>query len=434
MNKGRKINLETTNTSNVNPSFHTSNNVVYNYGQLGQGNEHLRTKPIHHSDMQNVPFCSNCGKHGHIFKKCEEPIFSYGLICFYKTKVNVPVDGGKTYDVNGYKRTRKINEHVNTAQNVNQLRIKMLKRNGVADYTQKNNPTVVSTLNVEQPDVDGVVDVDMMNNYEVNDSEGDISANPEIEVGTQAIETKEISVNKVILVQRCNTIGFIEFIRGKYNVDEPEYIIKLLNMMTYDEKKLVNDLNDFDAIRNKIGLKWDANYRNEYDDAKRKFSVLQGRRYTDIDNEAGDTSGVQQLIKKSYTKWASPEWGLPKGRRNNKEYDIECAVREFIEETDIEAKNLIVYRNVKPLEEVYRGINGTVYKHIYYLAQIRDNEEGQENIGKIEANPASSYEINKIKAFTLNECHKIIRPYYVSKLNVIKKGFQLISSLSYFFE
>ena len=26
--------------------------------------------------------CLNCGKNGHIFKFCSEPIISYGLVCF----------------------------------------------------------------------------------------------------------------------------------------------------------------------------------------------------------------------------------------------------------------------------------------------------------------------------------------------------------------
>ena len=30
----------------------------------------------------NQSYCSNCGKNGHIIKKCDEPITSYGLICF----------------------------------------------------------------------------------------------------------------------------------------------------------------------------------------------------------------------------------------------------------------------------------------------------------------------------------------------------------------
>ena len=34
-----------------------------------------------------------------------------------------------------------------------------------------------------------------------------------------------------------------------------------------------------------------------------------------------------------------------------------------------------VYRNIKPLEEIYKGINGVVYKHTYFIADIKDTIE-----------------------------------------------------------
>ena len=58
-----------------------------------------------------------------------------------------------------------------------------------------------------------------------------------------------------------------------------------------------------------------------------------------------------KLLENSHTKWTTPEWGIPKGRKHNKESDINCAIREFVEESGIKHKNLNIYRNVKPLEE-----------------------------------------------------------------------------------
>ena len=39
------------------------------------------------------------------------------------------------------------------------------------------------------------------------------------------------------MVQRKDTLGFVEFMRGKYNIDNVEYIEKLLSIMTYNERK-----------------------------------------------------------------------------------------------------------------------------------------------------------------------------------------------------
>lgn len=318
-------------------------------------------------------YCTNCGKHSHLFKHCKEPVISFGLICFYKTP-QIPVN-------------KKLGKYAG---------------------------------------------------------------------------------EKVILVQRRHTIGFIEFIRGKYDIDNNDYIIRLLNMMTHDEKQILKDYNNFDIIRKHIGLTRDTNYKLEYDEAKNKFNTL-------INNSNGNMLNI--LLNKSYTRWTSPEWGIPKGRRNYKEYDIDCAIREFVEETGINHKHINVYRNVKPLEETYKGINGITYKHIYYLASIKNNNDANLHITQLETNLTTTetnitttepnltietnlttmeidtpcnknsnddndvkdvkdvnYEVSSVKLFNLNECHKLIRPYYISKLNAIKKGFQLITSIAHYFE
>ena len=44
---------------------------------------------------------------------------------------------------------------------------------------------------------------------------------------------------------------------------------------------------------------------------------------------------LKDLIDKSTTRWEETEWEFPKGRRNFKEKDLECALREFEEETGI---------------------------------------------------------------------------------------------------
>ena len=91
-------------------------------------------------------YCGNCGRHGHIYKQCLDPLTSYGLICYRKYE--------DTY--------------------------------------------------------------------------------------------------QIILIRRKDTIGYVEFLRGKYNVDNSNYIIKLLNLMTYKEKKRLLDVGNFDELRDKL--------------------------------------------------------------------------------------------------------------------------------------------------------------------------------------
>ena len=439
----------------------------------------------------NEIYCSNCGNYNHLFKNCNEPINSYGLLCFYKKKTMVKDTipdfinkraKTKKNDKNDFSLKSKSKSNSNS--NIN--KIKILKRHETITHTLKNMIGIVGSINPCEPNnivsdiiddtnnvhesIDGIIDIE-----EIIDMDGDIETQVKLQTHTQIEKQiqrqtqlqgqaqaqvqeqvqeqaqnhtqdqaqnhtqdqaqgqsqaqlhnmKEITIQKVLLVQRRNTIGLIEFIRGKYEINNPNYIIKLFNMMTFDEKRMFREYNSFDMLRTIIGLKREFHYRGEYNEAKLKFNTLR-------DDARGNQ--IHILLDKSYTKWNSPEWGVPKGRRNNKEYDIECAIREFVEETGIKYKNINVYRNIKPLEEIYKGVNGVVYKHTYFIADIKDTSEGHENIIYIEKGGFLNSEVSNVKCFNLTECQKIIRPYYLSKLNVIKKGFQIIHCMNSYFE
>lgn len=260
---------------------------------------------------------------------------------------------------------------------------------------------------------------------------------------------------KVLLVRRKHTIGYVEFLRGKYFENDDIYITKLINLMTYDEKNKLLIINDFDLLRDDLGMS--RNFKNnfkEYDYAKLKFNKIKDK--------------LEYLIENSNKVWDEPEWGLPKGRRNNKETDIECAIREFIEETGIKKKNIIIFKNVKPLEEVYVGINNIKYKHVYFFSILNDTDDNQndiddnqndiddeqndidddqndidndeknndeyDNIPLDESNLQQLLEISKVHWYKFNDIKNLIRYYYASKMNVIQKGFQLINNINQYFE
>jgi hypothetical protein len=407
----------------------------------------------------NEIICSHCLKMGHIINTCPSAVVSYGLICYYQKQITVDASGQSNNFFN--KRTRKqgfarrgnYNYNPNSNSNFrkahNLPKIKILKRNETLNHTLKNMLGLTSADN----DIDdynlGAANnnIDIVNeDYELEDPNEYLQDDKD----TEQQFKKLINTYKVVLVQRRNTIGFIEFMRGKYEVDNHEYIIKLFNMLSFDEKRILREYEAFDAIRKIIGLGRENIYKKEYDDSKAKFEALRNH---------ADGNMIFKLLDKSITRWNSPEWGVPKGRRkvwmphgfrangangangsssagNGEcgEIDIDCAVREFVEETGIKYKNLVVYRNVKPLEELYKGINGVLYKHVYYLAMVKDTEEARANVENVERGGQYNFEVSNVKCFGLSECHRIIRPYYVSKLNVIKKGFQLINCINQYFE
>jgi ADP-ribose pyrophosphatase YjhB (NUDIX family) len=220
---------------------------------------------------------------------------------------------------------------------------------------------------------------------------------------------------KIILVKRKDTIGYVEFLRGKYQDDNDEYIMKLINMMTVEEKQRILDIYDFDNLRNILRMtKKKFLYKQEYESAKIKFNNLIAK------------NKLKELIGKSNTKWTETEWGLPKGRKNSKETDLQCGVREFLEETNITKKNINVLINVKPFEEKYTSINNITYKHIYYFAEYNNSEND------LLMNPLNKNQVNEISDlqwFNGKECSEKIRDYYIEKKKILEKSFSFIDDI-----
>jgi 8-oxo-dGTP pyrophosphatase MutT (NUDIX family) len=122
---------------------------------------------------------------------------------------------------------------------------------------------------------------------------------------------------------------------------------------------------------------------------------------------------LDTLIQNSTTQWLETEWEFPKGRRNYQEKDLDCALREFEEETGICKKDLIIVENLMPFEEVFLGSNHKSYKHKYFLAYT---EESCDN--DVLQNYQQS-EVSKIEWKTLEECLDSIRPYNLEKKQLI---------------
>lgn len=209
---------------------------------------------------------------------------------------------------------------------------------------------------------------------------------------------------KFILVQRKDTMGYIDFVRGKYDTrNKKEDIFKILiGEMTLEEKKRLLKY-DFDTLWDKLWINKESRiYKNEYELAKKKFNNID----------------VKGMIEGSLleTKWDKTEFSIPKGRRNNSENVLECAIREFTEETGFKKTNIInIINNRKPIEEVFFGSNDIAYRHVYYIAEI-DTEE----IPEIDKNNVlQAGEVKTILWFSYKEAMNVFRNYETTKRVII---------------
>lgn len=215
---------------------------------------------------------------------------------------------------------------------------------------------------------------------------------------------------KILLVQRKDSIGYIDFVRGKYDTKiKKEDIFKtLIGEMSLSEKQRILKYS-FDELWNKLWMNHNSRaYNNDYKLAKKKFSSL------DVKNM------IEESLKE--TKWDNSEFSIPKGRRNNSEPIINCAIREFIEETGYKKSDFFICNKYQPVKEVFYGSNGVAYKHIYYIAKIINDK-----IPKIDnKNILQAGEIKYINWFSYKEAMNLFRHYETTKREIIHRIFKLL--------
>jgi 8-oxo-dGTP pyrophosphatase MutT (NUDIX family) len=150
-------------------------------------------------------------------------------------------------------------------------------------------------------------------------------------------------------------------------------------------------------------------YKNEELSSSKKMDLI---RNGVIINDENVT--LKSIVENSKTEWNETEWEFPKGRRNNKEKDLECALREFEEETGISKNKISVVENILPFEEIFIGTNHKSYKHKYFLAYM---EEENEEMADLEHYQVT--EVSKIEWKTIDKCLESIRPYNLEKKKLI---------------
>jgi len=218
---------------------------------------------------------------------------------------------------------------------------------------------------------------------------------------------------KYLMIQRKDSLSFMEFIRGKYNPNDIRYLKKLLNCMTSNERQLLRT-KSFDEIwvyawyqNNTTHIKQTA----EYIDSKQKFDTL------------FVTNILKRLLENSFTANIEQEWGFPKGRRKLKERDFDCAIREFCEETRLKSDDIEVLDQVVPFEEIFFGTNNILYKHTYYLAKMKSVDK---NV-IIDYNCVEQMrEVRALKWFTYEDTINHIKKHNVERQKIIENANNII--------
>lgn len=212
--------------------------------------------------------------------------------------------------------------------------------------------------------------------------------------------------NKIyyIMIQRKNSLAFMEFIKGNYKSNDLDTVKWLINSMTKDEQSLLH-VKTFDSIWETIWLQSNNKNTKEYTDAKTNFDSLQ-------------RSNTLHTILDTTTEYIEEsEWGFPKGRKKQHENDIDCAMREFTEETQFDIKK-VEFLKIEPFSEIFYGTNNVLYCHTYYIAELTTNM----NIPEFNTSCIQQVrEIRDIQWMTYNDVIKHINKHNTERLELFKK-------------
>jgi len=228
--------------------------------------------------------------------------------------------------------------------------------------------------------------------------------------GIEPAEIINIKKIEYLMIRRKDTLGYIDFMRGKYSIFNKDYIMNMLKQMSVEEKNNLKTL-DFNELWKNI---WgNENISNQY----KIEEIVSREKFNSLRNGVLNKNmyyTLSSLIDESYQYdiWDEPEWGFPKGRRNYQEKDYECAIREFSEETGLNIKDIKILQNILPFEEIFTGSNYKSYKHKYFVANMPYRDT-------LRIDNYEESEVSKIEWKTYDECMNSIRRYNLEKKRLI---------------
>ena len=208
---------------------------------------------------------------------------------------------------------------------------------------------------------------------------------------------------EVLMVRRKDSLGYVDFLRGKFNHHNDYQLQNIIMEMTQDEIQNIHNCT-YHELWNKLWDKTDEKYDKKN---MEKFNYVKKNK-----------THLFALYNKF---WDEPEWGFPKGRRNFKENDFECSLREFEEETGYNRSKLIILKNLILLEETFTGSNLKSYSHKYFICRMAYNDT-------LDDKNYQKSEIGDMKWLSFHNAFNHIRYYNFEKKTILIKLFKILNN------
>lgn len=196
-----------------------------------------------------------------------------------------------------------------------------------------------------------------------------------------------------LLIQKPYCYGFNQFVMGRYTRSDQKNIQMLIKDMSAEDRAILSSLN-FDMCYYRIYKRFPTPDNPRY----RQF--LDTKQYFQREFINDPTNTLKRLLSQAPS--CPTQWGIPSGKKFHGEPDMNCAVREFTEETGIPCNSIQI---MDTQSKLYQYTNaGVVYMICCYLAVIVDPRWHEPNNLHIDyKNPGHSAEVLDIKWLSLDD-------------------------------
>lgn len=225
---------------------------------------------------------------------------------------------------------------------------------------------------------------------------------------------------KYLMIQRKDSLCYVEFLRGRYHLDKVYYIVELLKYLTPQERHMIRKWDFIDLWKKLWKFYSNDKFQREYLTAKKKFELL---KYGYI-NTKGKYVNLYSLMnvaernmKDKSQCYNDTEWEFPKGRRNTFETNLDCAVREFEEESGLMRNELQIINPNYFYEEIYQAVNGIQYRNVYYIAKCSEMHPSLFN----KNNLMQIKEVKDVKWFDSDEVLTNLRDIYSERIDLFQQ-------------
>lgn len=240
--------------------------------------------------------------------------------------------------------------------------------------------------------------------------------------GHPEIRDTKYPLIKFLMIQRKDTMGYIDFLRGKY----PSNDLLLKNGMTRSDirKRYITEMtkDERESILSKTFMEmWDGLWVNKNSRPYRNEKMGALKHFKEHHQEACD------YINSTEAKWFFTEFSFPKGRKQLKENNQRCAQREFQEETGYTDFDYSLVKS-KTFNEKFIGTNLIPYTHVYYLARASNNIR----MPRVDlSNQTQTGEVKNIGWFTVDQAFSLIRDYDWQKKKVLLEVYEYLLQTNY---